>query len=159
MQNDQLVLDYIPLAKKIARQTSLKTPPSVTEEEILSAAYMGLVSAARRFDSGKGKFAPYARLRISGEINDYLRSRRGPEVSEIEFEVTQDYEDEVLTRDFFDFLATRLSESEDEVLRMYYLEGRTLKDIGDRRGVGESRVSQILSGSLKKLKKPLKGLI
>lgn len=50
-----------------------KTPRSVNYDELKSAAYMGLVKAASKYD-GENDFAPYAFCRMSGEIKDYLRS-------------------------------------------------------------------------------------
>jgi DNA-directed RNA polymerase specialized sigma subunit len=54
--NEKLVVDYIPLASKLAWQKSMTTPQSVTFDELKSAAYMGLVDAASKFDAGLSLF-------------------------------------------------------------------------------------------------------
>ena len=73
MQNQKtLVLNFIPLAHKIAFERARKLPKRITIDELKSAAYMGLVDAASKSD-GSG-FSSYASLRINGEITDYLRS-------------------------------------------------------------------------------------
>jgi RNA polymerase sigma factor for flagellar operon FliA len=48
-----------------------------------------------------------------------------------------------------------LSEREKLVLSLYYSEGMNLKEIGAVIGVSESRVSQILSSNVKKLRTKL----
>jgi RNA polymerase sigma factor for flagellar operon FliA len=48
-----------------------------------------------------------------------------------------------------------LSEREKLVLSLYYSEGMNLKEIGAVIGVSESRVSQILSANVKKLRAKL----
>jgi len=55
---------------------SAKLPPHVDQEELLSAAYLGLVAAAERFDPDRGvKFKTFAEQRINGNIIDELRSQ------------------------------------------------------------------------------------
>ena len=73
--NKQLVIDYMPLADNLAKKKSQSVPKSISLDELKSAAYMGLVDAASKFDDKKGvPFSCYARIRISGEMKDYLRS-------------------------------------------------------------------------------------
>jgi RNA polymerase sigma factor for flagellar operon FliA len=48
-----------------------------------------------------------------------------------------------------------LPERERMVLQLYYVEGLILKEIVEVLGVTESRVSQILSGTVKKLRQQL----
>lgn len=153
----ELVLDYMPLAEKIARDANLRTPPNVSEDDLKSVAYMGLVDAARRFDPEKGSFGGYARTRITGEIKDHLKKVIEQDRICLSEERSERDHDPVQTRDFFEFVSTKLSDTEGDVLRMYYIEEKTLKEIGAVRGVSESRASQILGGSVKRLRKVLKG--
>ena len=51
---------------------------------------------------------------------------------------------------------TKLPERDQLVIQLYYVEEMTLREIGAVIGVGESRVSQILSASAKLLRKSLK---
>lgn len=153
--NQQLVLDYIPLALKMARRRSLSAPAHISFDDLKSAAYMGLVDAANRFDPSRGfAFSSYARLRIDGEMTDHMRSSFlgseirlltqgedfpgpfGPEPPQVDLSC--------------------LDSREARIVRLHYFDNRTLKEIGVSEGVGESRISQILGECRKKLKRKLK---
>ena len=159
--NEKLIVDYIPLANKLAWQKSMTTPKSVTFDELKSAAYMGLVDAAIKFKPALGSFSNYAKIRISGSIKDHLRhlSNYGSIRPVRENDAFFSDNDEISTNDFFDFVASKLEESDGNLLKMYYLEQKTLKEIGVSRGVGESRVSQIISKCHKKLRRSLENTI
>ena len=149
----KLVCDHMPLANKIAWKKSLTTPRSVAFDDLKSAAYMGLVDAAIKFDFSKNcAFSWYARIRIYGEIQDYLKSLFGFDIMIEEQEKESSFDKEIETKDFFDFIESCLSLDEGKILRMYYVEGRTLKEIGKSRGVSESRISQLLGSCHKRLK-------
>lgn len=147
-----MVLDHMNLASKMARNKSISSPPSVSFEELESAAYMGLVDAASKFDPSKGfAFSSYAMFRIEGEMKDYMRkSLIGGHVRLInegeDFSDNKDSEKEDL-----DFSC--LSSKEAKILRLYYFDNKAMKEIGFIEGIGESRVSQILKLCRKKLKK------
>lgn len=132
------------------------------------AAYEGLLDAATKFTPDKGKFGPYASRRISGQILDYLRGwghhNRFSEVTAqlvplcvpdmaryneryLESESVQQpnkIEPWMHTKDFFIKISKILTDQEREVLWLYYVEDVTLKRIGNRLGVCESRVHQIM---------------
>lgn len=69
---NQLILDNMIFAESVAK-SQIKKTFSVQFDELKSAAYMGLVDAAHKYD-GRIPFQAYAYIRIIGEINDYLRS-------------------------------------------------------------------------------------
>src|SRR5690606_9250413 len=74
-EREELVVNYMPLANKIAWAKRKTTPICITIDELKSAAYMGLVEAASRFDPARGvAFGVFARMRIAGQITDYLRT-------------------------------------------------------------------------------------
>lgn len=76
MTPDELVESHLDLAKKLAQCMNKKTPLSITFDELLSPAYLGLVKASRKFDPAKGnKFVTYASPAVNGAIIDYLRYR------------------------------------------------------------------------------------
>lgn len=56
-------------------------------------------------------------------------------------------------REFCEFLLRRLTAQERNVLRLYYLEGLSMKQTGVEIGVSESRVSQIVKGALSYLRR------
>ena len=62
---------YKPLALKIANDYRDR---GIHFEDLRSAAYLGLVSASRKFDPDRGAFGPYARPWIKGEITALFKS-------------------------------------------------------------------------------------
>ena len=77
---NSLVEKHLTLAENLARRRYQTVHRSVQYGELLSAAYLGLLDAAEKFDSAKANeqakypFRCYATARIFGEMNDYLRS-------------------------------------------------------------------------------------
>lgn len=149
--NQQLVLDNIVLASKLARIKSFSAPPSVSFEELQSAAYMGLVDAASKFDPSMGcAFSSYARIRIEGEMKDYMRlSMFGDRIRP--FLDGEDFTSTNRSLPELNLDLSRLSDKESKILHLYYLESRTMREIGVSEGVSESRISQVLSACRKKL--------
>ena len=82
-ERNQLIVLHMDLAKKIALTYSRKIS-CVDKDELVSAAYFGLVDAAEKYKFSKSdNFAAYAVIRIIGAIKDYLRelawgSRQNP---------------------------------------------------------------------------------
>jgi RNA polymerase sigma-B factor len=67
---NELVLQFMPLARRIARAYS--TPRH--REDVEQVAYLALVKAIDRFDPAHGNsFATFAAPTIAGEINNYFR--------------------------------------------------------------------------------------
>lgn len=151
--NQELVLNYMPLANSIAFKKKKNLPKSITLEELKSAAYMGLLDAASKFDPSKSSFYTYASIRINGSIKDYLKFILNlDKILGIQSNSTNLPEID----DFFDFVFTKLDVEDSKILKMYYLESKTMKEIGVVENISESRVSQIISSIHKKLKKNLK---
>jgi len=149
--NELMVLSHMPLACKMARIKSLSAPPCISFEELESAAYMGLVDAAIRFNPGLGfAFSSYAKIRIDGEMRDYMRTslvgRRVRLISEGEDFPEND-------ADAPDLDLSCLDENEAKIVRLYYIDNMAMKEIGFFEGVSESRISQILKTCRNKLKR------
>jgi RNA polymerase sigma factor (sigma-70 family) len=144
----------MPLASVMARKKSLSAPPHVSFEELQSAAYMGLVDAARRFDASKGfAFSSFARLRIEGEMKDHMRLSMLCDKIRL-ISDGEDFESRSeLTPSDIGLDISFLEDRERKMLLLYYLESKTMKEIGDGEGLSESRVSQIIGSCRKKLKK------
>ncbi len=216
-----LVATHIDLVQRIAHHLAARLPASVQIEDLVQSGMVGLIEAARQFQSGQGAtFATYAGIRIRGAMIDELRradwtprsvhrnSRRIAEaIREVEsregraakdreiasvLEVTLDEyhgmlrdaagaqilgledlfaegmdPDRVLPGDeaapseqvergqFRTALAESLAalpEKERLVLALYYDEELNLREIGAVIGVTESRVSQIRSQALHRLR-------
>lgn len=154
LQEQNLLIDqYMPLANRIAYDKSKIVPKFIDIEELKSAAYMGLVKAARNFEPEKTVFGFYAKLRISGEIQDYLRSLhwggRKQKISVVESDV--DFEDKsaIITTNETEELMEKLVFGMDDVAKdtmfLYYVKEQPLKSIAKKHGLSLGRVSQIMS--------------
>lgn len=70
----ELIEEYAPLVRRIAHHLMARLPSHVVLEDLLQSGMMGLLEAARRYDSGKGaSFETYAGIRIRGAIIDEVR--------------------------------------------------------------------------------------
>lgn len=73
---DELIVAHLPLAKFLVKRMASHLPPHLDEDELMSAAVMGLVTSAERFDPSRGiQFKTFAEQRIRGAIMDELRSQ------------------------------------------------------------------------------------
>jgi RNA polymerase sigma factor (sigma-70 family) len=153
MNIERLIIDHLPLAEKLASQENMKVFCGL--DEIRSAAYMGLVDAARKFDPSRNvPFGAYARTRIVGEIKDHLRflmKKASCRETVDDFEAPES-RDAFCTEDFFVFVDEVLGSFHGKIMRMYYIENRTLMEIGVSMGVSESRISQIIKKCHRRLK-------
>ncbi len=71
---DELVERHQSLVVHIARDFERRLPACVSFEDLVSAGNLGLVEAARRFNTSEGaSFPTFARYRIRGAIMDSLR--------------------------------------------------------------------------------------
>jgi RNA polymerase sigma factor (sigma-70 family) len=159
-ERDTLILNYLPLANKLAWEKKKKVPPCVDIDELKSAAYMGLVKAANRFNPEcKVPFPTYARFRIYGEILDYLRELmwdRNVKICTLDHEMLEIlcyHHENADTGEFFGKVTKFLSAIGQKVVMLYYIENRTLKEIGTVLNLTESRISQILKQSREKIKR------
>mgnify|MGYP002624191926 CR=1 FL=1 len=162
---NELITNHIPLANKLAWKKWKKTPKCVDIEELQSAAYMGLVDAAEKFQEDRDvTFGSYARILIQGAICDYLRElswgcRKDPMLpvsldAPVDSEegttftdlVEDDERPESKTLEFFEEVAKALPAIGSDILLLYYVHDMSQKEIGNAIGVSESRVCQLLSG-------------
>ena len=158
-ERNELIVDNMNFAEKLARFQFKKTPSCVQFDELKSAAYMGLVDAASKYDGSK-PFQLYASFRIFGEIKDYLRSLfwngRGKNVKVSSWQDHHDVAEVADNDNFDDFLNymtdNKVSELARNVLRMYYGEDLTMKQIATSVGLSASRIYQILQTSLQEIR-------
>lgn len=156
IERNLLIEQYLPLAKKLAKNKKKTLPKYVSLDDVMSAAFYGLVDAAEKYDSSKCSFGFYAKLRISGEICDYLReicrdsSRYGTSLDfreEDGFSLAETIQVAVTDdgKEFLEDISKNLFGIEKTVFSLYYGDNLTLKEIGTSIGVSEGRVSQILT--------------
>ena len=224
-EQEQLLLEHLPIVRYVARAIHERLPQHVELEELVGAGTLGLLDAAYKFNPGKGvQFRSYAQFRVRGAILDSLRSldwsprelrRRGrmlaesartlqmqlgrePQAAEIAAAVglslqqlqqlqgqlkglevvamhteragEDGSEEELLAlpakasenpltqcldaeaRERLAAAIGKLPERERLVLTLRYYEELTMKEIGVVLGVVESRVSQIHSEALRRLR-------
>lgn len=147
-KQDELIEKYLPLAKQIAR-SAFHRLPNHRYEDILGAAHLGLVDAARRFLPGKKvPFECYARTRITGSIIDSHRALHKTQyVNEFPPDPVDDggwftkpVADDMLRKAMATVLTT-LDPFERSLIELRYWEDLTLREIAARLDVSECHVS------------------
>src|SRR5918996_506559 len=129
---DRLILTYAPRVKYVAGRLGSGLPAHVDEGDLVSYGLLGLIGAIERFDPDRDiKFETYAIARIKGSIIDELRS--------------------------MDWVPR--PEREKLVVTLYYYEELTLREIGEVLGVTESRVSQLHTKAILRLKARLSSTV
>ena len=72
-QND-LIEQHSPLVKRIAYHLMSRLPPTVQVDDLMQSGMIGLLEAARNYDSSQGaSFVTYAGIRIRGALLDEIR--------------------------------------------------------------------------------------
>jgi RNA polymerase sigma factor FliA len=229
---DELVLSHLPLVKYLVGRISSKLPPHLDQQDLMSVAVIGLITAAERFDPRRGiLFKTFAEKRVMGSIMDELRAQdwlprtlrekykrlehefsaleqklgRNPSSEEVAAAMGMDLEkyfqlmeevhslsfmslddfhedDEGSSFGFLNFLSDNgaespqnqmmakqllqvlgdaiesLPEKERLVVTLYYYEELNLKEIGEIMSLTESRISQLHSQAVIRLKVKMKNM-
>ena len=72
---EQLIRENMPLVGHLVREMLFKVPAHVHRDDLASAGYAALVTAAQSFDAGRGiPFGRFAAVRVRGALLDELRS-------------------------------------------------------------------------------------
>ena len=227
---DGLIIDHLPLVKYLVGRIVPQLPPHLDSQDLMSAAVIGLINAADRFDPTRGVlFKTFAEQHVRGTILDELRSYdvlsratrekykrlerevvnlehrlgRNPTAEEVANALNiglNDYYEMLDAIHVFTFislddnwededgnslcLADVLSESEGKnpqqqvmmkqlaealglaietlpekerlAVTLYYSEDLNLKEIGETLGLTESRISQLLSQAMVRLRVKLR---
>lgn len=87
-QRETLILDHMPLVRRIAGKIKRRLPPCYDLVDLISMGTVGLIQAADKFNelafsrpgfTTKIPFGAFARKRIQGEILEHCRKRRWEE--------------------------------------------------------------------------------
>lgn len=71
---DERIAQFLPMVRKIAHRAVTYLKPPLSFDDLVSAGTIGLVKAARDFDSShQAEFTTYAYIRVKGAILDELR--------------------------------------------------------------------------------------
>jgi RNA polymerase sigma factor for flagellar operon FliA len=76
MEREEVILKYAPLIKYLASRLSLRLPPHISLDDLISSGVIGLMDAIDKFDPSKNiRFKTYAEFRIRGAMLDELRAQ------------------------------------------------------------------------------------
>lgn len=145
-EQNSLVEQYLPLADKIAYFRKKRLPKFVEIDEIKSAAYLGLVEAASRFQpSSNNTFTTFANWRINGAITDFLRKERykgmqSEDATFVELRSKSEFDSE----EILEFFEKSLGKYATNILRYYFFENYSMAEIAEKFQVSTSRISQLL---------------
>ena len=177
---ERLIERYLPLAQALSRRVRAIDTAVADSDDLMSAAFLGLIDAVDRFEPGRGvPFEAYASLRIRGAMIDELRrvSQRGRTASADETPRTVSLDD-LLDNDQHHVVGTtedgihETFENEDlrgrvegalaglpprqrEVLARYYADALTLREAGVRMGISEARACQLHGRAIFNLRRAL----
>ncbi len=145
----ELIVNNMELADRIAFSRTRKAP-SINVDELKSAAYFGLVEAANRYDLERcDSFEAFAYIRINGAISDYFRElswgSRNNRKTVQSYTIEELFDQQEVSDEFFENITHQLPYNCKKVLRLRYIEGWKLKEISDELGLGQARVSQLLT--------------
>lgn len=177
--------EHIPLAHSIVNQLCVYDFINRYEkEDLLQIAYTQLTIAANRFDESRGyKFSTYAfpfikngLLRHANRDKAYNIRRNEPHhykvysldlvfdnngdkptPAEDILNTGNEFEDELINNIDLKSAIGSLTEIEKEVIKLYYFQDITQKDIGKLLNTSQVQISRILEKSLSKMKKYLEG--
>lgn len=162
MSTTQLVEQYVPLANKLAIQKKKSLPRFIDIEDLRSAAYLGLVEAASRYNPDLGVcFSTFAYPRINGAIIDHLRDlgwmKKGDTCyiasldapvgdSEACFlgETIAAKEERTDQEEVLEVVSHGMDDQAKSVLRHYFIDELSMKEVGEKFGVTEGRISQLI---------------
>ena len=153
---ERLVLAYSPLVKYVAGRMASGLPAHVEESDLISYGLLGLISAIERFDPAREiKFETFAVelwtvSDASGDQVSLLDTIQDPQALDPAQEM-----DATEMKDHLADAIARLPEREKLVVALYYYENLTLREIGEVLGVTESRVSQLHTKAVLRLKSRL----
>lgn len=180
---DQQLDQWRHLVWYVVNRIRPRLPASVSEEELFSAGMFGLMRAARSYDPTRGAgFKTYAYHRIRGSILDDLRrmdflprslrekARENGEDAPAMVGIPTDedgheslaarrHEAACETADLSEVLQKEISQLPDKmriVMGLYYNEDLKMREIGERLHLTESRVSQIHSNAVARLRMALR---
>src|SRR5437867_3930349 len=138
---EEVLRRHLPLVRRVVQRLAARKPPHIENGDLVSWGIVGLLDAIGKYDPKKAaSFATYAQFRIRGAILDHLRS---PDWVPRSVRQTASLVAEAIRR---------LPEREQLVVTLYYHEELTMKETGAVLGLTESRVSQLHSQAMLRLK-------
>ena len=155
----KLVVQYIPLANKLACKKKKNLPKFIDVEDLKSAAYLGLVEAANRFDPNIGvAFSTFAYPRIWGSICDHIRSQTVGKKFKSSISLDESFygNDSCILKDVIcakkqsnidenlEVICLNFDEQAKKIMKYYFIEYYSMKEIGQKLGLSEGRICQLI---------------
>lgn len=168
--SDEVLEKYKDQITKTARWYIGGLPRHVAKAEaddLISEAKIAFIDTLKTWDPRKGNLWQYVSVRLKGAMQDYLRKRGSDPVTGVYEFITSTaniymaFNRESIVHEESDASITvesamkHLSESEKAVLKGYYNQDKTFKEIGKEINLSESQVSRIAKAATEKLKKAL----
>lgn len=161
MNKTKLITEHLNDAQILAKYKK-RTIKFVDYEDLESAAYLGLVKAASRYEEGK-PFKPFAASWIIGEIKDCVRKMgwrdRNNFINVVPLEDNYTYQNDNDSKEIVEHLMSIISKPARTMFDWYFRDEKTLKEIGQLLGVSEARVSYLLKKYKEEARKILVNLM
>jgi RNA polymerase sigma factor for flagellar operon FliA len=150
-KRDELVLSHLTEVHFIARRIHERLPVFVLLEDLVHSGVLGLLEATLKFDSTRNiQFKTFAQFRIRGAILDSLRELESAPADSEESSFAQCLRSEM--RQHLAQAMSNLSPRENQILSLYYFEQLTMQEIASILDLKNSRISQIHSAAIAKLR-------
>jgi DNA-directed RNA polymerase specialized sigma subunit len=131
-EKQELAEKYINFARKLAWK-QIKRNSIKNTDDIISAAYYGLILATKRFEPNLGKdFKSYAAKFIVGQIKNETKFNKS-------FSQTSNLLDDLPAKDYSSEIEF-LSDSEKEIALLYYVSKYTIKEISNIKSQTASKI-------------------
>lgn len=75
-EKEEIINECLPFIKYTAARLSWRLPPSLTEDDLISAGIVGLLSALERYDPKMSKVKTYVEYRIKGAMLDLIENNQ-----------------------------------------------------------------------------------
>lgn len=156
-ERDQLIEDYLPLARKLACRYVGRGEPL---DDLVQVGALGLLRASERFDADRGvSFGTFAAVVIDGEIRRHLRASANERVVGPDAPVDGPFDAEPLAasdaRAFVSGPLQTLDERERRVVLLRFHADMTERQIASLLRISQAHVSRVLGQALEKLRAEL----
>ncbi len=158
---DALVEENIGLVHKWARRyyRYAQTIPTIDYEDIFLEGVYGLLKAIDKYKPQKGSFSTYATIWIKQSIRRFLQKEKAQLKGRGYLPVQEEDEEQMTLEDIpleelipsLDIreLEQKIHHAEipqrsKDILKMYFLEGLSLREIGEKIGLSKERVRQLI---------------
>jgi RNA polymerase sigma factor (sigma-70 family) len=141
--------------------------PTVSYEDIFLEGVYGLIKAIDKYKPQKGSFSTYATIWIKQSIRRFLQKEKAQLKGRGYLPVQEDEEEQMTLEDMpaeeeelpssdLENLKRKIEyapipQRSKDILRMYFLEGYSLREIGEKIGLSKERVRQLIKEDGKKV--------